>query len=77
MKDINIDNVEDLKDDLDELMAENEQVNEFWVNQAEAGNEEAMDELNQLEAEMAAEELEQAQVNQAPIAASNPVGVPA
>jgi hypothetical protein len=55
--------LEDIKDKLDDQRAEMEEKQEFFINAGKVDDEdELMDELNELEAEMAAAELEEVEI---------------
>lgn len=60
---MNIDQFEELKDKLDDQMADVEERSAFFINAGQQeDNDELMDELNELEAEMAGEEFDQMEV---------------
>lgn len=62
-KQLDIDKLEDIKDKLDEQRQEMEEKQEFFINAGKVeDDEELMDELNDLEAEMAAAELESLEI---------------
>ena len=57
-KQMNVDDIADLKDEIDDLMAENNERQEFFAGIANENNDELLDELDKLEAEMAEKELQ-------------------
>ncbi len=62
-KKLDIDKMEDIKEKMDDLRADMEEKNEFFINAAKVeDDEELMNELEELEAEMAADELEQVEI---------------
>ena len=61
-KQVQIERLEDIRDKMDEQNAEIEERREFFIEAGKVGaqdEEELLDELNELEAEMAAKELEE------------------
>jgi len=62
-KKLDIDKMEDIKEKMDDLRAEMEEKNEFFINAAKTeDDDELLNELNDLEAEMAAQELEEVEI---------------
>lgn len=57
-KQMNVDDIADLRDELDDLMAENNERQEFFAGIANENNDELLGELDELEAEMAEKELQ-------------------
>ena len=57
-KEANIDDIADVKADLEEMMAEHSEAQEMWAGYANEGKDELLDELEELEAESAQKELE-------------------
>ena len=65
---LNIDQFEELKDKLDDQMAEVDERAQFFINAGQAeDNDELMDELEELEAEMAEEEFAKEEISFEPI----------
>ena len=58
-KEMNLDDMHDLKDDLDDMMAENNERQDYFAQIAEDGNDEILDELNDLEALALEDEMNQ------------------
>ena len=56
-KQMNVDDIADLKEELDDMMAENAERQDYFANIAKEGEDELKDELDELEALMAEEEL--------------------
>ena len=62
-KKLDIDKMEDIKEKMDDLRADMEEKNEFFINAAKVeDDEELMNELDQLEADWAAQELEEVEI---------------
>ena len=71
-KQVNIDEMEELKDKLEEQQADMEEKQDFFVRAGQMDNEdELMDELNELEAEMAAEDFEGVEIGMGSIESNN------
>ena len=68
LKNAGVEKFEDLKDDLDEIQAQQDEISDFWAQQAEVGNEDALAELDNLEAELAMDELNAVPMSNVPIA---------
>lgn len=65
-KQVNVDQFDELKDKLDEQMADVKERQDFFIQQAnEEENDELLDELEELEADMAAEELDKLEIGHA------------
>merc|ERR1719313_1632415 len=56
-KQMNVDDIADLKDELDDMMAENAERQDYFADIAKEGQDELLGELDELEAEMAAADL--------------------
>ena len=74
---MNIDEIEDLKDDMAEQMEKQEEINDFFIGVANEGNDEIEDELADLMAENEAEEFANIEIGDGAIAATNKVSQPA
>ena len=57
-KQMNVDDIAELKDELDDMMAENAERQDYFAGIAKEGEDDLLDELNDLEAEMAQSELD-------------------
>ena len=57
-KQMNVDDIADLKDELDDMMAENSERQDYFANIAKEGEDDLLGELDDLEAEMAQSELD-------------------
>ena len=57
-KQMNVDDIAELKDELDDMMAENAERQDYFANIAKEGEEDLLGELDNLEAEMAQSELD-------------------
>ena len=68
---MNIDEMEDLKDNMQEQMDQQEEINDFFVGVANEGNEEIEDELADLLAENEAEEMAGLDIGTGSIEAAN------
>ncbi|CDW89679.1 vacuolar sorting protein [Stylonychia lemnae] len=67
-KQVSIDKLEDIKDKLDEQQQDMEEVQDFFIKSSQVENEdELLDELNELEAFQAQEELDQIDIGKRPI----------
>ena len=58
-KQANVDDIADLKEELDDMMAENEEKQDYWAKIGNEGKEDLLAELDELEADMAAKEMEE------------------
>ena len=58
-KQANVDDIADLKEELDDMMAENEEKQDYWAKIGNEGKEDLLAELDDLEAEMASKEMEE------------------
>ena len=67
-KQMNVDDIADLKEELEDQMAEIQERQEFFANAAEEDKEDLMGELDELEALAMEEEMENVQISNAPIA---------
>ena len=65
---MNVDDIADLKEELEDQMAEIQERQEFFANAAEEDKEDLMGELDELEALAMEEEMENVQISNAPIA---------
>ena len=61
-KQMNVDDIAELKDELDDMMAENSERQDYFANIAKEGEDELLGELDDLEAELAAAELQEMDV---------------
>jgi Icc-related predicted phosphoesterase len=69
-KKLDIDKMEDIKEKMDDLRADMEEKNEFFINAAKVeDDDELLNELEELEAEMAADELEKVEIGSGAIEA--------
>ena len=66
-KQINVDDIADLKDELDDMMAENQERQDYFAGIAQDGNDELLGELDEWEAEAAEKELQEMDINPQPI----------
>ena len=66
-KQMNVDDIADLKEELEDQMAEIQERQEFFANAAEEDKEDLMGELDELEALAMEEEMEQVPISNAPI----------
>ena len=66
-KQMNVDDIADLKDELDDMMAENTERQEYFAGVAQEGQDELLGELDELEAELAADDLNKMDILDAPI----------
>ena len=57
-KEANIDDIADVKADLEDMMADHSEMQEMWAGYANEGKDELLDELEEMEADAAAKELE-------------------
>ena len=57
-KQMNVDDIAELKDDLDDMMAENEERQDYFAGIAQEGQDDLIGELDDLEAEMAMGDLD-------------------
>ena len=64
---MNVDDIADLKEELEDQMAEIQERQEFFANAAEEDKEDLMGELDELEALAMEEEMEQVPISNAPI----------
>ena len=71
-KQMNVDDIADLKEELEDQMAEIQERQEFFANAAEEDKEDLMGELDELEALAMGEEMEQVEISNAPIAGAQP-----
>ena len=69
---MNVDDIADLKEELEDQMAEIQERQEFFANAAEEDKEDLMGELDELEALAMEEEMEQVPISNAPIAGAQP-----
>lgn len=76
-KQMDVDSIADLQDDMAENMQEVEARQELFAGVAEEGKEDLLDELNELEAEMVGAELDEMAVGAAPIQQQNQIAQPA
>jgi len=77
-KKMDVDTIADLQEEMEENMAEVQERQDLFMNVAEEGKDDMMAELDELEAEALAGELEGMQVGAMPIAApANPIAQPA
>ena len=73
-KEMNVDDIAELKDELDDMMAENAERQDYFADIAKEGQDELLGELDELEAEMAANDLNNMDLNPAqPIINKKPV----
>ena len=71
-KQMNVDDIADLKEELEDQMAEIQERQEFFANAAEEDKEDLMGELDELEALAMEEEMESVPISNAPIAGAQP-----
>ncbi len=57
-KEANIDDIADTKADLEDMMADHAEMQDMWAGYANEGKDELLDELEEMEADAAAKELE-------------------
>ena len=69
---MNVDDIADLKEELEDQMAEIQERQEFFANAAEEDKEDLMGELDELEALAMEEEMESVPISNAPIAGAQP-----
>ena len=68
-KQVNVDQLEELKDKIEEQQADMQERADFFIRAGQVEDEdELLDELNELEAEMAQDELDQLEIGSKPIA---------
>ena len=58
-KEANVDDIAELKDELDDMMAENEEKQNYWASIGNEGKEDLLAELDDIEAELAAKDLDE------------------
>ena len=58
-KEANIDDIAEMKDELDDMMAENEEKQNYWASIGNEGREDLLAELDDIEAELAAKDLDE------------------
>ena len=74
---MDVDSIADLQDDMAEQMQEVQERQDLFAGVAEEGKDDLLDELNELEADALAGEMDDILVPQAPIAGQNPIAQPA
>ncbi len=76
-KQMDVDSIADLQDEMAEQMQEVQERQELFAGAAEEGKDDLLAELDEMEADALAGELEGMEVGNMPIAAANPVAQPA
>ncbi len=74
---MDVDSIADLQDDMAEQMQEVQERQDLFAGVAEEGKDDLLDELNELEADALAGEMDDLMIPQAPIAGQNPIAQPA
>ena len=68
-KEANLDQMQDLVDEMEEARADREEMQDFFADKAMEGQDEALEELEELEAEMVAEDMQKMSVGMGAISA--------